>query len=423
MEELPTLEQLVSTAKAAFNSQFSLGEVDLTVCYAPGRVNIIGEHVDYNGGCVLPMALPMYTVAVGCLTNSTSNITGSDGEGGTEAICRIHTTLESVESNSYQFRIPVGGQSGECVAKIEPTDNPKLKWANYVLGTVNEFLKHQSLTSGFDCSIVSSVPVGGGLSSSASLEAAIFTLLEGLTGKCADKVEKALACQKAEHTFANVPCGIMDQFATVLCQKNKLLMLDCLSQQVTQLDFVYPHCAFLVINSLVKHELGDGAYRKRRAMCEHVATTLGVDTLREISLDQLTANKDKFDQDHFNKALHVVNEISRTDQVMHILSTVEASEENLIAIGQLMNQSHASLRDLYEVSCAEIDLLVETSANQSGVYGARITGGGFGGCCVVLVEKVAIDDLISELQTVYQEKFSMTPLFYLGTPESGASLI
>ena len=148
-----------------------------------------------------------------------------------------------------------------------------------------------------------------------------------------------------------------------------------------------------------------------------------MDTLREISLDQLTASKDKFDQDHYNKALHVVNEISRTDQVMHILSTAKASEENLIAIGQLMNQSHASLRDLYEVSCAEIDLLVETSANQSGVYGARITGGGFGGCCVVLVEKVAIDDLISELKTVYQEKFSMTPLFYLGTPESGASLI
>ena len=145
--------------------------------------------------------------------------------------------------------------------------------------------------------------------------------------------------------------------------------------------------------------------------------------MRGISLDILTTNQSQFDQDHFNKALHVVNEIDRTAQVVKILSANESSEESLNSIGQLMNQSHASLRDLYEVSCNEVDSLVEMAQSCAGVYGARITGGGFGGCCVVLVTKASISSLLETLQKMYSEKYDLEPIFYMATPQSGASIV
>ena len=230
---------------------------------------------------------------------------------------------------------------------------------------------------------MSTVPLGGGLSSSAALEVCTATLIEAATGKTIDPVEKALLAQKAEHDFADVPCGIMDQFISALGREGNLLLLNCRTRQTELVPMSDPSVALLVINTNVKHELSGGEYAERRAQCEEAARNLGVKSLRDVTPDQLERGKGKLSAVVYRRARHVIGEIERT---VHAAEGIRNS--NWPAVGNLMYASHVSLRDDYEVSCAELDTVVEIAEDigyAGGVYGCRMTGGGFGGCCVALV--------------------------------------
>ena len=255
---------------------------------------------------------------------------------------------------------------------------------------------------GFDATIHSTVPLGGGLSSSAALEVATATLLEAITGKRLDPVEKALLCQKAEHEFAGMPCGIMDQFISVMGRKNHLLLLDCRSRQTELVPLDDPSVAVLIVNTNVKHKLTGSEYPTRRKQCETAAKILGVPSLRDATADALEDAKTRMDEVVYRRARHVIGEIERT---VHAAEGIRAS--NWPTVGQLMYASHYSLRDDYEVSCTELDAVVEIAEAigiKGGVYGCRMTGGGFGGCTVALVKADAVEAISKKIAADYKTR-------------------
>jgi galactokinase len=373
------LVTLVASCQAAFVKEF--GSNPTLAAKAPGRVNIIGEHTDYNEGFVFPMAIPLYTIIVG-KPNGTDKI-------------KIKTLGEDVDDpKKIEFDVPSQNN------RLSP-GTPK--WANYVKGVIEHF-PHK--LSGFDACILSTVPMGGGLSSSASLEVATCTFLEALTNQSLPLVDKALLCQKAEHTFANMPCGIMDQFISCMGKANGALLIDCRSLETTSVPLAKEggskqgeDVTFLVVNSNVKHELSGSEYPQRRDDCYEAARALGVKSLREASTTSLRENREKMGDRVYLRALHVVTEIERC-----IKASEACASEDFEALGRLMYQSHISLRDLYSVSCAELDSLVDITMQTPGVYGSRMTGGGFGGCIVALVKSCEADNIIAEVNKKYDKK-------------------
>jgi galactokinase len=246
-------------------------------------------------------------------------------------------------------------------------------------------------------------------------------VLEAATGKKIDPVEKALLAQKAEHEFAGVPCGIMDQFISVMGRENHLLLLDCRTRQTELVPMNDPSVALLVVNTNVKHELGSGEYGKRRAQCEAAAKILGVASLRDATADQLERAKGKMDEVVYRRARHVIGEIERT---VHAAEGIRAS--NWPAVGNLMYASHAALRDDYEVSCKELDVIVEIAEEigaNGGVYGCRMTGGGFGGCCVALVKAGAVDAITKKIAADYKSKTGIAATLFSSHPAAGATVL
>ena len=269
--------------------------------------------------------------------------------------------------------------------------------------------------------IHSTVPLGGGLSSSAALEVATATLLEAMTGRTLEPVEKALLCQKAEHDYAGVPCGIMDQFISVLGRQDHLLLLDCRSRRTELVPMSDPSVALLVVNTNVKHELGSGQYAARRAQCETAAKVLGVPSLRDATAAALEKAKTRMDEVVCRRARHVIGEIERTTQAAR-----EIRASNWSAAGQLMYASHNSLRDDYEVSCAELDAVVEIARGigaTGGVHGCRMTGGGFGGCAVALVATDAVDSIAGKIRESYKGKTGIEAALFVSRPAAGATVL
>lgn len=382
---IPPIEELVQKASSAFQQRFNTLP-DLAGC-APGRVNLIGEHTDYNEGFVFPMALPLVTIVVGRRTQS--------------GLCRVETLNDGADKPKYAEFSTTGLAPGVP------------KWANYVKGVVAKF---PGDVPSFDAVIVSSVPLGGGVSSSASLEVATFTFLEQLTGTAVDLLKKALACQKAEHDFAGMPCGIMDQFISVMGRTDHALLIDCRSNEARLVPLKDSGVCILIANSNVKHELTGSEYPTRRRQCETAAATMGKRSLREASEADLQANKQKLDDETYRRVLHVITEIKRTDEA------AEAMEKNdYITFGKLMIESHNSLRDNYEVSCKELDLLVEAAMDikLEGVFGSRMTGGGFGGCTVTLLKKESVNKVIESMQSRYKA-LGHSATFYVVAPSEGA---
>jgi galactokinase len=376
---------------AAYQQQF--GRRPTWAAAAPGRVNLIGEHTDYNGGFVLPMAIDRYVVmAAGPI------------DGATEA------RVASVDlDETATLRVQGAIQPGPVT------------WSSYIQGVLAGFAERGFAGPGFQAVVQSDVPLGGGLSSSAALEVATATLLECMTGTRLDPIEKALLCQKAEHEFAGVPCGIMDQFSSVLCEEDQLMLLDCRSQQVELVPFDDDSVSVVIANTNVKHELTGGEYAERRSTCEAAAKTLGVATLREAANGQFEASQDKLDPIQRRRSRHVISEIART------VAAANAVRENAWeTMGELMYGSHASLRDDYEVSCAELDLLVEiakTIGPAGGVIGSRMTGGGFGGCTVSLVRSAQVQPFTEQLATQYREKTQIEPSIFATRPSQGAMVL
>src|SRR5580658_205970 len=347
------LQELSAHTASEFEKSF--GRPPQWIAAAPGRVNVIGEHTDYNDGFVLPMAIERYAIMA------------ADAAAAPGMISVYDTHFK--ESAAIDVSAPV--------TKGEP------KWSNYIRGVLAGFQQRGVKIPALDVAFMSTVPLGGGLSSSAALEVCTATLMEAVTKKI-DPVEKALLAQTAEHEFAGVPCGIMDQFISALGHEGHLLLLDCRTRKTELVPMSDPSVELLVVNTNVKHELGSGEYAKRRAECEQAAKILGVKSLRDATADQLEQAKGKMSEVVFRRARHVIGEIERT---VHAAEGIRHS--NWPTVGQLMYASHQALRDDYEVSCKELDVVVDIAEEigaRGGVYGCRMTGGGFGGCCVALVK-------------------------------------
>ncbi|MGH7993409.1 MAG: galactokinase, partial [Limisphaerales bacterium] len=281
------------------------------------------------------------------------------------------------------------------------------KWSNYPRGVIAGCLARGLNPGGLDVLLHSTVPLGGGLSSSAALEVSTATLIEAVTGKKMDLVEKALLCQKAEHEFAGVPCGIMDQFISVMGHEEQLLLLDCRSRKTELVPMNDPAIELLIVNTHVRHELANGEYAERRAQCETAAKILGVPSLRDATAEALENARDRMDAVVYRRARHVIGEIERT---LHAAEGIRAS--NWTTVGQLMYASHRSLRDDYEVSCRELDVIVETAESigiKGGVYGSRMTGGGFGGCTVSLVRTDAVPGIKKKIEADYRTRPALMP--------------
>ncbi|XP_062507610.1 galactokinase-like [Corticium candelabrum] len=383
---------MVELAVELFRKQFGC-EPQIGGC-SPGRVNLIGEHTDYNDGYVLPMALENVTVVIGRRV---------DGD-----VCTIVTGTEEVPEDQRILTFPTPGPS----SLLQPIEPPKL-WHNYVKGVLVAFDDNKGNIPAFQAVIVTTVPLGGGLSSSAALEVATYVFLEQLCPqlpKRSDK-EKALACQWAEHRFPKMPCGIMDQYISVMGKKDYALLIDCRnlaeSEHVPLND---PQVVVLITNSCVKHELGDSAYPLLRAQCESAAKKLNKPSLRDVTTEQVEAEKGKLTDDELKRCRHVVSEIQRTKAAADALKT-----NNYVQFGKLMNQSHNSLRDDYEVSCKELDRLVALAQEVPGVYGSRMTGAGFGGCTVTLVQRDALKAAKEHIQAGYKRA-----TFIESSPADGA---
>jgi len=380
-------------ARAALTFQTKFGRAPTAIAAAPGRVNLIGEHTDYNDGFVLPMAIDRYTVLA------------ADKSADDRHMARVFS-----ETMGDEQQIALDGRS-------QPT---LPAWAQYVRCVIDECGAAGISAPSFDAVIDSSVPLGGGLSSSAALEVATATLLEALTGQNLDPVAKALLCQRAEHQVG-VPCGIMDQFSSVLCQAGQLMLLDCRSQQPTMVPLADESVTVLIINSNVKHELTGGEYAERREQCEQAAKALGVSSLRDASSEMLENQIGQLKPVLYQRARHVIGEIERTLAAASALQTGDWQQ-----VGQLMYASHASLRDDYEVSCPELDVLVaaaETLGTDRGVIGSRMTGGGFGGCTVSLVKTDQAAEIADAICHQYRSQTGIDATAFSTPPAQGATVL
>jgi galactokinase len=390
------LKELAAHVTAEFQKHY--GRTPRWIVAAPGRVNVIGEHTDYNDGFVLPMAIERY------------------------AIMAADAPLPG--SVTAQSQITVFDTHFDETATIDittPVTKGTPKWSNYIRGVLCGFQHRGVKIPALDIAFLSTVPLGGGLSSSAALEVCTATLIEAVTGKTIDPVEKALLAQKAEHDFAGVPCGIMDQFISALGREGQLLLLDCRTRKTELVPMSDPSVALLVINTNVKHELSGGEYAERRAQCEEAARNLGVKSLRDVTAEQLEKNKGKLSEVVYRRARHVIGEIERTT---HAAEGIRQS--NWPTVGQLMYASHYALRDDYEVSCKELDDVVEIAEDigyKGGIYGCRMTGGGFGGCCVALVKADCVDAITKKIAVDYKTKTGIEASIFASRPAAGATII
>jgi len=386
------LQKLAAETAQRFEENY--GRPPRWIVAAPGRVNVIGEHTDYNDGFVLPMAIDHYAVMAADHPADGGNVIQIRDASGAEPVL-------------IDLSVPV---------------LPGLpKWGNYPRGVIAGFLHRGVALAGLDVLLHSTVPLGGGLSSSAALEVATATLLEIVTGRKFDPVEKALLCQKAEHEFARVPCGIMDQFISVMGRADHLLLLDCRSRKTELVPMDDPAVSLLIINTNVKHELTGGGYAQRRRQCELAAKILGVPALRDATAETLESAKGKMDEVVFRRARHVIGEIERT---IHAAEGVRAA--NWAAVGQLMYASHDSLRDDYEVSCKELDVVVEIAEGigaKGGMYGCRMTGGGFGGCAVALVKTELVEAISEKIAADYKKRTRIEATIFVSRPAAGATVI
>jgi len=379
-----SLSRVAHAARLRFRGKFH--RKPTVIAAAPGRVNVIGEHTDYNDGFVLPMAIERHIV-IAAVRSENPKVRMFSAQSGEEAILRIGMNREEVP-----------------------------RWARYVLGVLELSRQAGLVAGGFDAVIDSSLPPGAGLSSSAALEAATLGLIEALSGKGLGPLEKARLCQRAEHEYAGVPCGLMDQAASIMAKRDHLMLLDCRSLDVRQIPFRDPGVGFLVANSKVKHQLGDGEYARRREECRAAAKLLGVASLRDATMDSVRGAGLIL-----RRARHVITENART---IDLAAAVERGD--FAAAGALMNESHVSLRDDYEVSCAELDLLAEISWKigiRGGVYGCRMTGAGFGGSTVSLIDLKKAGEIMESVRVSYREIFGIEPDQFVARPAGGAALV
>jgi galactokinase len=378
---------------ASNQCKYRYGIVPPHIVAAPGRVNLIGEHIDYNDGFVLPMAIERYVV-----------IAADTEENSATPVAKLFSA-DMNESVSIPLDTPLqpGFQS----------------WSAYIAGVIAGFQKRNIKIPSFNAVISSNLPLGAGLSSSAALEVAMATLLEAITGHTLEPAEKALLCQKAEHEFAGVPCGIMDQFSSVFGKQNELILLDCQSQKIEAIPFITDDVTILITNTNTHHELADGEYATRRSQCDSALEKLNQTSWREIKMEDLENTRAKLTEIEYRRAHHIITEIERTTQAAKAFAINDWTQ-----VGKLMNASHRSLRNDFQVSCKELDILVELALEMSdSVYGSRMTGAGFGGSTVTLMKTDHAETVQNTLNEKYQEQTGLTPQSFITRPAQGAHII
>ena len=358
--------------RTAFIERFSSNPIFYA---SAGRINLIGEHTDYNGGFVFPGAIDKYIMTA-------ININGTD-----------KVRLYSVDMNQYT-------EFG-----LREEDKPAEQWACYVFGVCREVIKRGFEVKGFDAVFAGNVPLGAGLSSSAALESCFAYALNDLFNDNKISIfELALIGQSTEHNYCGVNCGIMDQFASVFGKKDCLMRLDCRSLEFKYFPFKPVGYKLVLVNSQVKHELVDSPYNKRRESCERVAKTLGVETLRDADMSMLEAAKAQISDEDYKRAMYVIGEKQR---VLDVCEALEKGDHE--TVGQRMYETHQGLSKDYEVSCEELDFLNDV-AKECGVTGSRIMGGGFGGCTINLVKEELYDTFVQTAKTKFNEKYGIEPI-------------
>lgn len=349
--------------------------------YSPGRINLIGEHVDYNDGFVMPGAIDKGIYFAMSLNNS-------------ELINCI--SLDFDESISLSL------------SDIKKSTN----WKNYVLGVVDEFQKAGFPLKGFNCTFGGNIPIGGGMSSSAALEGGISFGLNHLCGFGLNRKELALLGQRAEHNFPGVMCGIMDQYANLLGQIESVILLDCMNITHEYIPLHIEGYELVLVNSKVHHSLAGSEYNHRRKDCEAGLKILkeaaGINSFRDIkNPDELDSYKDKMTGPAYNRCRYVVDEIARTQKAAAFLK-----ENNIEGFGKLMFETHEGLKTLYEVSCPELDFLVDAAKEDSNVVGSRLMGGGFGGSSINLIKKEGINSFLAKVLPAYKKQFGIDAEVY-----------
>ncbi len=348
-----------------------------TLYVSPGRFNLIGEHTDYNGGFVFPGAIDKFIMA-------DIRPNGLD-------VVRVYS-IDIDEETAFG---------------LNEEDAPKQSWARYIFGVCREIIKRGGVVKGFDAVFAGNVPLGAGLSSSAALESCFaFALNDMFNDNTIDKFELARIGQSTEHNYCGVNCGIMDQFASVMGQKGKLMRLDCRSMEFEYFPFAPKDYELVLVDSRVKHELADSPYNKRRQSCERVAKRLGIETLRDATMEMLNSVKTDITAEDYFRAKFVIEEKDRVLAVCDALM-----KDDYETVGKKMYETHEGLSKDYEVSCEELDYLNEV-AKECGVTGSRIMGGGFGGCTVNLVKKDLVEPFITTVKEKFNAKYGHEPRIY-----------
>ncbi|MDR0429191.1 MAG: galactokinase [Tannerellaceae bacterium] len=348
---------------------------------SPGRINLIGEHTDYNGGFVFPGAIDKGMVAEIKLN-------------GTDKVRAVALDL----NETAEFG-------------LNENDQPSQGWAKYIFGVCREIIKRGGEISGFDTAFSGDVPLGAGMSSSAALESTYAFALNDLFTLGIDKFELAKIGQATEHNYVGVMCGIMDQFASIFGKEGSLMLLDCRSLEHKYFPFNPEGYRLVLLDSVIKHELADSAYNKRRQSCERVAATIRknhpeVEFLRDATIDMLNEVKSEISEEDYMRAQYVIEEVQR---VMDVCDALEKGDYE--TVGDRMYKTHYGMSKLYEVSCEELDFLNDT-AKKCGVTGSRVMGGGFGGCTINLVKEELYDDFVKEAFRSYKDKFGHEPKLY-----------
>jgi len=360
---------------------------------SPGRINLIGEHTDYNEGFAMPTAIDK-KLRLEFRRNDSDT-------------CRIYSETFKI---GFEFKLREELERG--------TD-----WENYIIGVVDQIQKAGKSIGGFDCSIYSNLPVGAGISSSAALECGIASGLNELFHLGLNSLEIVKLSQQAENEFVGSNCGIMDQYSSVFSKKDHLILLDCRTLDVEFIPANFKNCKLLLLNTNVAHNLADSEYNSRRADCEKAILRIQkdypkVNALRDVDMDTLAQYKDRFSKTIYQRCLYVLEENQRVLQAANSLR-----KGNLQEFGSFMYQSHEGLQNKYEVSCKELDFLVDYSRDKVFIYGSRMMGGGFGGCTLNLIEEDKIDNYVEEVSSAYREKFNIKLDAFSVLPDAGTQII
>jgi galactokinase len=347
--------------------------------FSPGRINLIGEHVDYNDGFVFPAAVDKgITLAIQTSDSSTCTAVAFDFE-------------ETFSFNLENLKTLDGGG-----------------WRNFVIGVIKEIEKTGKSLKPFNILFGGDVPSGAGMSSSAALENAIVYGLNELFQLNLTKKEMIFISQKAEHNYVGVKCGIMDQFASMFGQENHFLLLDCRTLEYTPYPIALQDYELVLINSNVQHNLSDSTYNKRRALCEKATALIGKSSLRDVNKALLESYSSNFSEEEYQMLLYVVEEIERT-----ILASKALEDKDISRLGELLFETHKGLSTQYKVSCEELDFLVDYAQKDSKVVGSRMMGGGFGGCTINIIEKAHVEEFTQNIGVAYKEQFGYecTPIY------------